>query len=147
MKILIASRVGFLRLLLSQALEKEGHQTASADSPGHVLCHLRQACDIDVVLVDADMSGLSASELWRALSQVDRISDEGRSLPPYTVMLCHRSIRDRGDMQTILTKCRSGLGFGEILEKPIDYGLLCDRIRAIAKERLEHKQAFSRSQT
>ena len=135
MKILIASRVGFLLLLLSQSLTKEGHETVTTDTPASVLQHLRHECDTDVVLVDSDMSGLSASELWHVLSQVDRFNDKGKSMPPYMVMLCHRSVRDRSDMQAMLTQCRAGMTFGEILQKPVDYEFLCARISAIAAQR------------
>jgi CheY-like chemotaxis protein len=133
MKILVASKVGFIRHTLQRALKQEGHRVMTTDTPQKALQMVREDGQIDVVVADWAMSGMAATDICKAIRRIERVNDDGTTQAPYVIVLTNRvdpRDDDQGDREGELAA-----GFGEVLVKPVDPQILCQRARVIEAKR------------
>jgi CheY-like chemotaxis protein len=130
MKILIASKVGFIRHTLQRSLKQIGCRVTTTDSPQNTLEMVRNDGQIDVVVADWAMSGVSPTDIIKAIRRVERMNDEGQSAAPYVFVLINAAEvpedDDHDGEQGLI------LAFGEVLIKPVNVEFLRERVRAIA---------------
>ena len=115
------------RLLLTRALEQNGHQVANAEN-GKVGLEMLKAKPYDVILLDIDMPEMNGFEVLEALIQ----DEELRYLP--VIMTSASDELDR------VVKCIE-MGAEDYLVKPLNPVLLRARVNAsLEKKRLRDEQ-------
>jgi len=115
------------RLLLTRALEQNGHQVRTAEN-GKIAMDLLKANPFDVILLDIDMPEMNGFEVLEALLEDDALRD----LP--VVMTSASDELDR------VVKCIE-MGAEDYLVKPLNPVLLRARVNAsLEKKRLRDEQ-------
>ena len=115
------------RLLLTRALEQNGHQVSNAEN-GRVAMQMLRSNQFDVLLLDIDMPEMDGFEVLEALLQ----DDDLRDLP--VIMTSASDELDR------VVKCIE-MGAEDYLVKPLNPVLLRARVNAsLEKKRLRDQQ-------
>ena len=119
-RVLIVDDEPYLLRALETALARRGFATLSAGNGEEALsCYRERGSEIDVVLLDFKMPGMSGVETFRALREID---------PRVVALLTSGHYKDE-------TGSPEDLGFAGFFQKPYDLNALDDTIRALIRRR------------
>lgn len=141
MKILVASKVGFIRHNLQQCLREDGHRVVTTDSQTKLLEMVGSDCQISVVIADWAQSGMSATDAIKSIRRVERMNDQGEVAAPYVIVLTTKAHKPEIDNDGPDGEGGLALAFGEVFIKPINLQLIRECIRALALAALETRPA------
>ena len=132
MKILVASKVGFIRHNLQRCLKEDGHSVVTCDSRHGTLNLIGNDCQIGIVIADWAESGVSPTDVIKDIRRIDRMNDSGEVAAPYVFVLTRSSEAPEFENGGTPSRGARGLAlaFGEVFIKPVDMQLLRKRVQA-----------------
>lgn len=134
-RVLVVDDVGFVRRRLQQQLTKNGFLVELADSGNSAIKILEKNHTIMAVLTDLHMPSMNGIDLFKAVSRIERVNDDGAVPPPAFILLTETGIdiEHSGNESGFLIKHAIDLGFIDVLRKPVDEQRLFSLLNALAE--------------
>jgi CheY-like chemotaxis protein len=134
MKVLVVDDVGFNRILVSQVLEKHGHEVIQAMSGDRALVLLARDPEIKLIVADYMMPGMNGIEFIKQVHASVRYSDSGIIQPPTCILLT--AVQDFRMFQEA-----KKAGYKEVLLKPLDAKRLLQFVDETAAALIEQTES------
>jgi len=140
MRALLLIEIGFVQHTLRRVFEEEGFTVSVATSPADALEKIRSDYKLDLVVCDWSFKGITALDVYRESTRIERLADDGDSEPPRFMILANPSNTtnlnggtDSGRVGSPSYIC--SLGIGDVVVKPIDHAELRGKIATIIQAR------------
>lgn len=134
-RVLVVDDVGFVRRRLQRTLTKNGFVVELADSGNSAIKIIEKNHTIMAVLTDLHMPFMNGIDLFKAVSRIERVGDDGAVPPPAFILLTETGIdiEHSGNESGFLIKHAIDLGFVDVLRKPVDEQRLTGLLNALAE--------------
>jgi CheY-like chemotaxis protein len=126
MKILVVDDDSTIRLLVSTILKKEGHEIRGAVRGVEAIKELQAAQDIDLVITDLNMPGMSGIELLEVVDALKGL----RQRPAFLLMTAMRP-GEMTDAQSAEVAKAIETGFDAVIPKSIDRAGLVKAVNSL----------------